>query len=180
MHDCLWLTRALKLTGVLVALVLVLSCCGSRLPKAMRTQPTTLAEPSQVAQQPGEFTGSTVLWGGRILGLAPGRQGTELEILQFELDSSDRPRPGQHTGGRFLLRTRAFLDPALYAPGREITVAGAIEGHAERNVGQHPYVYPVVVSDRIHLWPERTPSDARYYDPWGPRFYFGYGMYRYW
>lgn len=170
----------IAIVGAAVIIILVLSSCGSKLPKDMRIEPTTVAEPAQVADQPGAFKGSTVLWGGRIVSLRPGPEGTEVEVLQFELGSSDRPQPGQHTGGRFLVRTRAFLDPALYAPGREITVAGTLTSTETRSVGERPYVYPVVESDKIYLWPERAPYDARYYDPWGPQFYFGYGMYRYW
>ena len=180
--DSPWPT-IIAIIGAALVIMLALSSCGSKLPKDMRIEPTATAEPTQVAAQPGAFKGSTVLWGGRIVSLRPGPEGTEFEVLQFELDSSDRPEPGQHTGGRFLARTRAFLDPALYAPGREITVAGVIGDIVTRPVGERPYAYPVVVTDKVHLWPERTaryPYYDPYYDPWGPRFYFGYGVYRHW
>lgn len=177
--DPFW-SRLFTIIGAAVVAALVLPSC-SGLPKDMRITPTTLADPSQVAEKPGVYAESTVLWGGRIVSIRPGREGTELEVLQFELDSSDRPKQSQRTGGRFLVRTPAFLDPALYAPGREITVAGTLEGSATRNVGERPYVYPVVASGDIYLWPERDPYPSPYYyDPWGPRFYFGYGVYRYW
>lgn len=177
--DPFW-ARLLAIIGAALVAALVLSSCGSKLPKDMRIEPTTLAEPSQVAERPGAYEGSTVLWGGRLVSIQPGPQGTTLEVLQFELNSSDRPEPGQYTGGRFLARTMAFLDPALYAPGREVTVSGTITGVETQPVGERPYTYPVVEAADIHLWPEREPYDARYYDPWGPRFYFGYGMYRQW
>ncbi|EMG36915.1 starvation-inducible outer membrane lipoprotein [Desulfocurvibacter africanus PCS] len=177
--DPFW-ARLLAIVAAAFVAALVLSSCGSRLPKDMRITPTTLADPLQVAERPGAYTNSTVLWGGRIVSLRPGREGTELEVLQFELNSSDRPESSQRTGGRFLVRTPAFLDPALYAPGREVTVAGTLEGSETRPVGERPYVYPVVASNDVYLWPERAPYRDPYYDPWGPRFYFGYGVYRYW
>ncbi len=39
-----------------------------------------------------------------------------------------------------------------------------------RNIGEHPYTYPLVQAIQIYLWPERRDSG----DPaWYPQFHFG-------
>ncbi len=69
------------------------------------------------------------------------------------------------TNGRFLVRTPEFLDPAIYAPGRRLTVLGTVAGRSERRVGDLPYVYPVISAERIKLWPKETPWVGGEYPP---------------
>jgi Outer membrane lipoprotein Slp family len=43
------------------------------------------------------------------------------------------------TNGRFLVRTPESLDPAIYAPGRRLTVLGTVAGRSERRASDLPY-----------------------------------------
>ncbi len=64
--------------------------------------------------------------------------------------------------------TPEFLDPAVYAPGRRITVVGEVVGEEERKIGEVPYRYPVIKVERIRLWPKDVLVGPAYYPyPWG-------------
>jgi len=106
---------------------------------------------------------------------------TELEVLQKPLDSSDRPEDVDTSAGRFLIRCNRFLDSAVYAKGREVTVAGEVKGKESKPLDQINYTYPVIGCNEIHLWATR-PTYTYYpmpywYDPW----WRGWpGYYPYW
>ena len=90
---------------------------------------------------------------------------TEIELLARPLDSGDAPERSDGSPGRFLARTPHFLDPAVYARGRRITVLGTVTGSEERQVGELPYRYPVVAAERIKLWPKEGPWVGGEYPP---------------
>ena len=78
--------------------------------------------------------------------------------------------------GRFFARVAGFLDPAVYAADREVTVYGIVEEVVKRNIGEKPYSYPTVRSERLYLWPVRLAVPYGYYpDPyWYDPFYYPY------
>lgn len=138
------------------------------------------------AFQPDQSTqrsiGARVRWGGIVIQTEPGQERTCIEVLAKELARDYRPRTGDRNFGRFMACKTGFQDPALFAEGREVTVTGRLEGFRDGAIGEYVYQYPVVDTDVIHLWPERT--DQVYYyrhDPWywGPyyhRWYFRGGI----
>ena len=70
--------------------------------------------------------------GGEVLVTIPRAGDTEIEVLAHRLDSGDAPERGDSSSGRFLVRTREFLDPAIYARGRRITVLGTVASSDRR------------------------------------------------
>ncbi len=117
--------------------------------------------------------------GGDILATRPKPGETEVEILSKPLSSDDRPQRGDVSNGRVLVRSAQFLDPAVYAEGRRLTVIGTVTGEEERKIGELPYRYPVLTSTALHLWPREVP-DTVYGPSWfyGPWFYPYPGRYR--
>ncbi len=109
--------------------------------------------------------GARVILGGEILVTTPKPGETEIEILSRPLRAGDVPERSDSTSGRFLARTPEFLDPAIYAPGRRLTILGTVTGRSERRVGDLPYAYPVVDAERIKLWPRETPWVGGEYPP---------------
>ena len=120
-----------------------------------------------VAQLRAESTASTVrvILGGEILATLPKPGSTEIEILSRPLDRGDAPERTDVSQGRFLALTREFLDPAIYARGRRITVLGTATGSEERMVGDRPYTYPVIDAEQIKLWPREGPWVGGEYPP---------------
>lgn len=119
--------------------------------------PLTPAQVQAEAQsQQGIATGAPVRWGGDIIATHPGPQRSCVEVLAAALDASSRPRTGSDEAARtrFLACKAGFLDPAIYAEGREITVTGTLETVESRRIGAYDYPYPVVSVQALHLWEE--------------------------
>lgn len=145
-------TRAL-----LLLLTLPLSACCMR-PKPLegKFDPITVRDAQAAPRE-----GVAVRWGGTLVGTRPGKDQTCFEIASFELDCSARPRPSDDSPGRFIACAPGFFDPAVYQPGREVTVVGALNGTAQGRVGDYEYTYPRVDAAAVHLWRERPPEDVR-------------------
>lgn len=153
----------MKRTLILLG-VLALSGCASlpddlSVPDSQALLPFTEAGTAQIAQQ-------TVLWGGEIAAVSNLTAGSRVEVVQFRLDSRGRPVKSDESGGRFRIETERFVDPAIYAPGRLVTARGTFSARQSDKVGEHPYTFPVLDTDRIHLWPEiKDPPERCDCDP---------------
>ncbi|MBN4054285.1 Slp family lipoprotein [Nitrospira defluvii] len=140
----------------------------------------------RVIQNPKGAIGSTVLWGGTIIETTPDQDGTRIEVLQKSLGRGDRPLETDESGGRFFVEAQGvFLDPAVYANGREVTIVGQITEERVALIGELEYRYPSVVSSHIHLWEERTTYRRSDFYPYrspcwfGPYPYYIYPYYLY-
>ncbi|MCQ8129848.1 Slp family lipoprotein [Methylomonas rivi] len=159
-----------------VMLALVLSGCASHIPLTVRKAPTpnpTLAD----ALAQAEPLKQPVRWGGTILAVVNHPNDTEIEILAKKLGRYGKPSDGDDTQGRFLARVDGFLDPAVYAQGRLVTVFGLIDALVERNVGEKPYRYPLIKAQSQYLWPREVENPYPGYYPYG--YYGPYGFYPY-
>ena len=120
-------------------------------------------------RDPETYKGKLVILGGIITRTTPLKQGTLIEVLQKPLDYWGKPRRTDTTGGKFLVHYAAYLDPLVYAPERELTVAGEVEGTRSEALGDIEYSYPLVLSRELKLWPRVRPPMLRpdYMDPLG-------------
>jgi len=159
-------TRALALS-----LTLALSgCIGAFSEDALHGVDRRLTVAELRAASPGAHIDARVVLGGEILAARPKVGETEIELLSRRLRIDDSPERSDRSGGRVLVRSRDFLDPAVFAPGRRITVVGTVTGAEERVVGDLPYSYPVIQIEHMRLWP----VDAAYYDPYWPPYWGPY------
>ncbi|HET6603234.1 MAG TPA: Slp family lipoprotein [Xanthomonadaceae bacterium] len=143
----------------LITLAVALASGCATAPKPLRGEYAVLS-PAQ-ASDAGQ-TGPSVRWGGQIIEVDTGAERTCFEVLGRDLNASARPRSADTSNGRFLACREGFYDPALFAPEREITVIGRIDGYETRPVGEYRYRYPRVDAELIFLWPERDESDVYY------------------
>lgn len=133
---------------------------------------------SLVFENPAAYTGRIVLWGGKIIETTNVRDGTEMIILDVPLDFWGEPKEAQQSRGRFIARSVRFLDPAVYRPDREITLAAEVSGAEQRPLGATTYRYPVVMIKELYLWEPYYYHHAPYYPHyywdypfWGPYYY---------
>ena len=126
--------------------------------------------PIMVQSSGSPQTGVEVRWGGIIAEVVPGKEDTCLTILSRPLDASGRPEEGDQTMGRFIACSKGFVDPAVYAQKREVTVVGTLEGTETRNIGEYAYRYPKVALNTIYLWPKRE----KYRPVYPPPYYYPY------
>ena len=143
-----------------LAFLLLLGGCVSAFPAdALRTVDRSITVPA-LRDDPTAYLGRRVLVGGDILATRPMPGATEVELLTKLLDEQDRPRHGDASPGRVIVSTPQFLDPAVYAEGRRITVIGTVTGQEERKIGSCRIAIP---------WsPRWTCASGRERSPWRP------------
>jgi outer membrane lipoprotein len=177
------------LLGLLSAMLV--AGCASHIPNEIRQAPQNNPIVAEVRTGPDRFVGSEVRWGGVIASVENLQTQTRLEIVARDLTNSGRPQNNDYSPGRFLADVAGFLDPAVYAVDREITVFGVVFGSKDKPIGQYPYRYPVISVKQHLLWeplPKRDvyrypsywydPWYDSWYDPWYRHHYRGY-PYRY-
>lgn len=126
---------------------------------------------SAVLENPDSFSGQSVRWGGVIVKTTNTQQLTRIELVAYPLNTYKRPLVEHHSDGRFIADIPGFVDPLVYTQGREVTVAGTIQGSEKRQIGQFDYQYPVVAVSAHRLWSVQKDveyPDAYWYYPWYP------------
>jgi len=159
-----WRYRLCMRALVFVA-VLVTGCATSPFPDELARSADRSLTLRELRSDVTAHLGVRVILGGDVLATTPKPGETEIEVLSRPLRAGDIPERSDSTNGRFLVRTPEFLDPAIYAPGRRLTVLGTVTGRSERRVGDLPYAYPVISAERIKLWPRDTPWVGGEYPP---------------
>jgi outer membrane lipoprotein len=122
----------------------------------------------QVSQNPNDYQGKLVIWGGEIIETINQKDGTtQIEVFQRSLGLREVPLDTVASEGRFLVLADKYLDPYLYQRGKKITVAGELIGKNIQPLGELDYWYPLLSSKQIYLWSVYYyyPYPYYYYDP---------------
>ncbi len=160
----------MKLKGfIIIGLMVLLTACASPISKEglKRVDPEITFQ--DLIQDPDKYRGKVILVGGQILTTTVRGGESSVEVLQQPLDWRQRPRDTDVSYGRFLVHFEGFLDPAIYAKGRRITVLGEVAGKRVLPLKEMEYSYPVLLPREHYLW---RPEDS--YD--GPSFHIGIGV----
>jgi len=157
--------KTLRIFLMLTLLVLTACATGPRYDKTRYDQNLT---PQQTKVDFENQKNSLVLWGGVIISSTNLEDATQLEILSYPLNSSQKPDTTLTPRDRFLVINNNYLETVDYAQGRLITVAGKVTGSRAGQVGKSTYVYPVVNADHLYLWPNNSSSE--------PQLHFGFGV----
>lgn len=117
---------------------------------------------------PDRYKEKLVILGGSIAAITGMVEGSLIDVDQIPLDYWGKPIRTK-ARGRFLVYTPLYLDPNIYTPGSEITVAGEIEGTTLKlpgNTKAVKYTIPVLFSKELKLWPKkRAPEQPSWWDP---------------
>lgn len=176
----------------IISLLFLLNGCASLPPAAIRDIPFVEAPYQTVIQNIDAYKDIPVRWGGVIIDVENEENFSLVQILYYPIDNTGYPQLSKASEGRFVVESSDFLDPAVFAKDKEITVAGKIKGDIERTIGNKTIRVPLISATAIYLWPR----DYRYnYYGYGPGIYgypyyypyfgyygypFYYGPYRYW
>lgn len=172
-------TRVTRLALLLLGVAVLAAC--STVPKEIRIEPPGNPLLVEVRADVERYIGTETRWGGTIIAVENEAVETRIEIVARDLYRNGRPLAGDRSLGRFLALMPGFVDPAVYAEGRDITITGVIIGSEPGMIGEHEYSWPLV---RVHhhlLWPSRAdmrrdypPRYFYHYDPWYPYYYYPY------
>lgn len=141
----------ISMTLFLVFMTLLVSC-GPVISKNVMSYVDPSVSFQDLIKDPDRFKGKTVVLGGSIISTSVKPEETWMEVLQQPLGSRQRPEDTDISYGRFLVKFADYRDPAVYSPGRSITVAGQVLGKQTRPLGQIQYGYPVLLAREAHLW----------------------------
>lgn len=157
---------------LIAAIPVFLSACASQVPKMIKEPPPEDLSLASVQAQPETHRGKTVRWGGSIISTRNHQNKTEITILAKPLGSYGEPSSGDQSYGRFIAKYDNFLDPAIYATGRNITVYGKFIDIEKRKIDNFEYRYPIVHIEHLYLWEPPEKYDyydyPYWYDPWYP------------
>ncbi len=124
--------RSLRWLMPLVALS-VAACAPAPIYK---TAPGTLAAlPAQVSSAPEQYGQGDVIWGGSVISVRNLPDHSEVEILAYPLDASQRPLPNAHGAGRFVAIYPGYIEAFNYPIGALITVSGQLAWQPRRHGG---------------------------------------------
>ncbi len=163
----------------LLLICLLLSACAG-LPAAVKNVPVADVTYSQASQNPNSYKDTPVRWGGVIIEVENEENFTLVQVLSHPLNSYGRPQLSRPSEGRFVIKSSEFLDPAVYAKDKEITVAGMLKGDIERTIGKKTVRLPLLSATAMYLWPAFQ-GNPYYgygypgYGGYGINPYFGYG-----
>ncbi len=144
----------------LPAALLMLAACAPA-PLYKTSVSTVIATPAQVAQTPERYSGNEVVWGGRIVHVGNFPDHSEIELLGYPLDSSQRPRANDSGGGRFIAVLRGYVEPLDYPAGALMTVDGKLNGTRAGKVGEADYLFPLVDVRQSHVWTSEEMGKGR-------------------
>lgn len=141
------------------ALLLLAACAPAPIYKT--TGAAVTAAPFQVAQSPENFSNREVIWGGRIVQVKVLADHSEVEVLAYPLDSSQRPKANDSGNGRFIAVMPGYVEPLDYPAGALMTVNGKLNGSRAGKVGEADYVFPLVSVAQSHVWTTEEMSKGR-------------------
>lgn len=152
--------HAARLLSVTVA-ALALAVGGCAPAPIYRNVHAVTVAPAQVAQAPARYAGNTVIWGGRIVQVKNFADHSEVELLAYPLDGSQRPRANDSGSGRFIAVMPGYVEPLDYPSGALMTVNGKLDGSRTGKVGEADYVFPLVQAAQSHVWTPEELSRGR-------------------
>ncbi len=124
----------------------------------------------QASQNARQVLGEKARWGGVIANIKHKPNHTMLEIVQYELRSNSKPKPGDDSLGRFRVYVDGFLEPKIYQEGRLVTALGEVSEPEKGKIEEQEIYFPVLKHSVIHIWPkEKEVKDNDHWrDPFWP------------
>lgn len=149
--------------------ILFTNGCAHVISKQVRQQMKPDITFYDVQKDPEHFNSQIIVLSGIIIETTNTHEGTLIKVLQRPAGFRGQPKNTDETEGRFLALADQYLDPAVYAKDREVTIAGAVQGKRVLPTGEIEYTYPLIHIKEIYLWPVYK----EYYHPY-PYYYPGF------
>lgn len=151
-----------------VFFVIIFAGCSSGISQQSLSKVTHMGSFSELQENPDQFVDEIVLFGGKIIETKVTPTSSELIVLQMPLDNRSRPVNLDQSKGRFLIQSEQFFDPAIYQKGVLLSIVGVVKGSQAQAIGGFNYVYPLLETIEIKLWPENVQGY--------PNVHFGIGV----
>lgn len=163
----------------LIVLLVLLTGCAPVISKQIRDQVRPETTFTEVLKNPERYQGQMIVLSGVIISAANTKEGTLLQVLQRPAGFRGQPEGGDKTEGRFLALVTQYLDMYVYTQGREVTVAGDVQGKRTLPLDKIEYAYPLIHVKELYLWPVIEDNDFDFY-PYYYHPFFYYNDYWWW
>ena len=151
----------IMLVSVLVLSGFLFSGCASVISRGTLKEVDHNLRFENILENPEAYRGRIVLLGGDVIDTENFSDETRIVVLARPLEYRDKPAAEDVSKGRFIISSPGFLDPAIYRPGRKITVVGTVVGKEVLPLDKIEYTYPVIAQKELYLWPlEGYPGKA--------------------
>jgi outer membrane lipoprotein len=142
--------RSLGLLGVGLLGAFAVGCASVPPPLVGTFSPLSPRESSSAS------VGSAVRWGGRIVAVEAVGERTCFRLIAQPLGPNGQPDGSDTSLGRFSACRAGNYDARTFAPNREITVTGRIEGFdAANGASSASAPVPRLAAQAVVLWPRR-------------------------
>lgn len=162
--------RLPQLTAPVFSLMLTLAlmaCAVSPFNKIGLEQVDRSINYARTVQNPEAVRNRQAVFGGSIISTRNLADYTEIIVLAYPLDNTDRPNTSATPLGRLILIQPGYLESVQYAPGRLLSARGIMAGVQVQPLEQNTYTYPVLEARELHLWSaEEYESDRGYFPSW--------------
>jgi outer membrane lipoprotein len=149
---------------VLPAVLFVTGCAHQISEKSLALADRTVSF-SKLRENPDAYRGKLVILGGTVADVAYLQEGTQLEVIQFEVDDRETPDTTSVSGGRFLAVTPDKVQIPACRPGALVSLAGEVAGRKVQPLKGQEYSYPVIIIKELHII--KSP-DGNSLSPWNP------------
>ena len=160
--------RALRPIAASALVALLVACAPAPIYKPDAS--IIAAAPAQVSATPAQYRNAQVIWGGRVIAVRNFPDHSEIELLDYPLDSSQRPRVKEPAAGRFIALMPGYVESMDYPEGTLMTLRGTLAGVRAGKVGEADYAFPLVRVEQSHRW---TPQEM---EQGHPHVSFGVGV----
>ena len=157
-----------KLLLAVRPVVFLVTGCAHQISENSRALADRTIAFAKLREDPDAYRGKFVVLGGVIAAVKDVQEGTQLEVVQYELDSRETPDETSVSGGRFLAVTTDFLEMSTCKPGAVISLAGAVAGKQAQLLQGGEYIYPVIVIKELHFLKVGDEQFFRTWNPYGP------------
>ncbi|MCL4469248.1 MAG: Slp family lipoprotein [Deltaproteobacteria bacterium] len=170
---------------LLVISLIAVAGCAREIPENIISNVDTAITFSMLIKDPSGYKGKTVMTGGEVISSVNESSGTtSLEIMELPLERDYKPEKGDRSSGRFIAVYPGYLETHIFRPGRFVTVVGVVEAPQKGTIGSMPYVFPVIDTTYIKLWPIVHRSNLPAYSiglgfDYGPSLFPPWGYYPY-
>ncbi len=163
--------------AMLLAGLILCSCVTPVLQRSFMDRGKRNPDLAELVANPSGHLGQLFVFGGIIASTTVTREGSLLEAVYVPVNQygnlGSEPTPSR----RFLaLYREGVLDPVIYSPGRQVTLAGTFMETRPGKLGEMEYAFPFFQVTEIYLWPKEP--KVYYYVP--PPYYSPYPWYRPW
>lgn len=120
---------------------------------------------SDFVHSPDIWQNQLFVFGGNIVSCKHTGEGSLIEAVYVSVNSLGHPQAPSLVARRFLAiypLERGTLDPVIFRPGKEITLAGIFLENRIGFIDDVSYTYPTFRIEEVYLWEQRGYSSSPY------------------